>query len=76
MKYRAVLYSESDNKQLEEGLNTMLQIAKKIMKRQKKDNGAARQLKDGDPDVQGNALAWEYRKWITEVVSSKLMQFF
>jgi hypothetical protein len=56
MKYWAGLYSEADKKQLE-GVNTMLQIANQILKRQKKDDGNARLLQDGDPDGQGNAPA-------------------
>ena len=36
IRYWAGLYSEPDRKQLEDGLNTMLQIANKILKRQKK----------------------------------------
>jgi hypothetical protein len=57
MKYWAGLFSEADKEQLEEGLNTMLKIANKILKRQKKDMDTARQLQDGDPDGQGNAPA-------------------
>jgi len=56
MKYWAGLFSKADKEQLEEGLNTMLEIADKILKRQK-DMDTARQLQDGDPDGQGNAPA-------------------
>ena len=44
MKYWAVLYSEADKKQLEDGVNTMLQIANRILKRQKKDADKTRLL--------------------------------
>ena len=57
MKYWAGLFAEADKEQLEEGLNTMLEIANKILKRQKKDMDTARQLHDGDQDEQDNETA-------------------
>ena len=57
MKYWAGIFAEADKEQLEEGLNTMLEIANKILKRQKKDMDTARQLHDGDQDEQDNETA-------------------
>jgi hypothetical protein len=55
MKYWAGLYCEADKEQLEDGVNTMLQIANQILKRQKKDAEMSRLLPDGDSDGQGDA---------------------
>jgi hypothetical protein len=57
MKYWAGLYSEADKKQLEDGVNTMLQIANQILKRQKRDADKTRLLQDGDSNGQGDASA-------------------
>jgi len=57
IRYWAGLYSEPDRKQLEDGLNTMLQIANKLLKRQKRSDGNSGQIQDGDSDGQDNAPA-------------------
>ena len=54
MKYWAGLYAESDKEQLVEGINTMLRVAKGILKRQREEAEAAGQLQDGEDD-QDNA---------------------
>ena len=54
MKYWAGLYCEADKEQLEDRVNTMLQIANQILKRQKKDAETSRLLPDGDLDGQGD----------------------
>jgi len=48
------LYAESDKEQLVEGINTMLRVAKGILKRQREEAEAAGQLQDGEDD-QDNA---------------------
>ena len=57
MKYWTELYDEPDKEQLIEGINAMLRVAKKILKRQKDDAGAVKCLQGGDPDGQDNAPA-------------------
>lgn len=55
IKYWAGLFVEADKEQLEEGVNAILEIAKRILKRQKKDMEGTRQLDNGDDDEQDNA---------------------
>ena len=57
MKYWTELYDEPDKEQLIEGINTMLRVAKKILKRQKDDAEAVKCLQRGDPEGQDNAPA-------------------
>ena len=57
MKYWAGLYAEPDREQLIVGINTMLRVATRILKRQKEDKEARKQLQGGDPDEQDNASA-------------------
>jgi hypothetical protein len=59
MTYWAGLYGEMDREQLVEGINTMLKIAKKILKRKRGDTEAeaANRLQAGDPEGQDGASA-------------------
>ena len=57
MQYWAGLYAEPDQEQLIEGVNTMLRVAKGILKRQKEDMEATDRLQDGAPDEPDNASA-------------------
>lgn len=51
-------YAEPDRDQLLEGVNTMLRVAEKILKRQKDDMEGAKRVKDGSSDGGGNTSAW------------------
>jgi hypothetical protein len=53
-EYWAGLYAETRQEQIIEGINSMLRVTKRILKRQK-DMEAARQLQGGGPDEQDNA---------------------
>ena len=55
MKYWAGLYAEPDREQLIEGVNTMLRVANRILKRQKEDQEAAGRPLGGDLDEQDDA---------------------
>jgi len=57
MKYWAGLYAEPDREQLIVGINTMLRVATRILKRQKEDMEATDRLQDGAPDEPDNASA-------------------
>lgn len=59
MTYWAGLYGEMDREQLVEGINTMLKIAEKILKRKRGDTEAeaANRLQAGDPEGQDGASA-------------------
>lgn len=56
MKYWTGLYVEPDKEQLLEGINTMLQVAERILKR-KEDKEAGKYLQDGDRDGSNDAPA-------------------
>jgi len=47
MNYWAGLYAEPDKEQIIEGINTMLKVMKGILKRQKEEAEAPKQLQDG-----------------------------
>lgn len=55
MTYWAGLYGEPDREQLVEGINTMLKIAEKILKRKRGDTEAVNRLQDGEPDGHDDA---------------------
>ena len=57
MKYWSGLYAAPDREQLIEGINTMLHVAKRVLKRQREDQEAAGRLLGGDPDEQDDAPA-------------------
>jgi len=51
MNYWAGLYAEPDKEQIIEGINTMLKVMKGILKRQKEEAEATKQLQDGGTDL-------------------------